>query len=74
MNVIASALVSETPRLSCTALNFFLNIDGQMADDDEEEDKQETAQSAVSFLFLFFFSICLVVTFSSYGVCRAAAA
>lgn len=47
MNVIATALLADTPKLACTALNFFLNIDTQMADDDDEEGKAETAQSEV---------------------------
>lgn len=47
MNVIASALLAETPKLLCTALNFFLNIDTQMADDDDDEIKAETAPSEV---------------------------
>lgn len=47
MNVIATALLAETPKLSCTALNFFLNIDTQMADDDDEEERKETAPNEV---------------------------
>ena len=51
MNVIATALLADTPKLACTALNFFLNIDTQMADDDEEGGKAETALSEVSETF-----------------------
>lgn len=47
MNVIATALLADTPKLACTALNFFLNIDTMMADDDEEEGKAETAPTEV---------------------------
>ena len=51
MNVIATALLADTPKLACTALNFFLNIDTQMADDDDEEGKAETALSEVIHVF-----------------------
>lgn len=58
VNVIATALLADTPKLACTALNFFLNIDTQMADDDDEEGKAETAQTDVGGHFL-----CDVVSF-----------
>lgn len=48
MNVIATALLADTPKLACTALNFFLNIDTMMADDADEEGKAETAKEEVS--------------------------
>lgn len=48
VNVIATALLAETPKLACTALNFFLNIDTQMADDDDEEDKADKMPNEVS--------------------------
>lgn len=51
VNVIATALLADTPKLACTALNFFLNIDTQMADDDDEEGKAETALSEVIHVF-----------------------
>ena len=47
VNVIATALLADTPKLACTALNFFLNIDTIMADDDDEEGKAETAKAEV---------------------------
>lgn len=47
MNVIATALLADTPKLVCTALNFFLNIDTMMADDDDEDGKAQTALSEV---------------------------
>ncbi|CAN0280857.1 unnamed protein product, partial [Phaeothamnion confervicola] len=38
VNAVAAALHSERTKLCCTALNFFLNIDGQMADDDDDDE------------------------------------
>ncbi|CAN0118252.1 unnamed protein product, partial [Hapterophycus canaliculatus] len=49
VNVIATALLADTPKLVCTALNFFLNIDTMMADDDDEDGKAQTALAEVNF-------------------------